>query len=159
MPLYHEFHPHLQATVMHLHPITGDDSQQKVITFSFVTPQFGQWGGHSVKLLLVGQLFRHPSAEHFVTAEAFINNFTNNAVWKVQCQFLTASMIHNCLPASFHLCQWQTCCWKITSVPAHDTRDHLQRHGTTSALAGFASYLHHTQPQSVCVLGFVPTRG
>jgi len=69
----------------------------------------GQWDGHSVRLLLVGQMFWHTSGERFVAAQVFINSFSNTAVWEVKCQLLTASMIDICLPAPLHLCQWQTC--------------------------------------------------
>jgi hypothetical protein len=36
-------------------------------------------------------------------------HFPNTVVWEVKCQLLTASMTDICLPAPFHLCQWQTC--------------------------------------------------
>lgn len=86
---------------MHLYLITGIKSPPSA--------ECGQWGSHSVRLLLVGQMFWHPSGERFVTAQAFINNFPNTAVWEVKCQLLTASTLHICLPAPFHLCQRQTC--------------------------------------------------
>jgi hypothetical protein len=52
----------------------------KIITFSSLTVECGQWGGRSVRLLLVGEMFWHPSGERSVTAQVSINNFPNTAV-------------------------------------------------------------------------------
>jgi hypothetical protein len=89
------------------------DAWQIVCTFSFVTVQVGQWGSHSVELLLVRQLW-HPSAAHSVIA--FMDIIPDNGLWKDECQLSTASMIHICLPAPFCRCHWYTC---LTLMDSH----------------------------------------
>lgn len=49
---------------------TSDNAQRNVVAFNFLRQKVGQWGGHSVKLFLVGQLFRHSSAEQHTSVDS-----------------------------------------------------------------------------------------
>jgi hypothetical protein len=124
------------------------DAWQTVRTFSFVTLEAGQWGSHSVDLLLVRLVVtpicctlcdsihgHHP--RHWVVKGSVpaLNCFNDT--------HLSASAISSSLIYMFD----------VDGEPlltSSMTPDHLQSHNTNWTLVGQISHLHHTWPQ--CLL-------